>query len=99
MAARALFVGICMLVFGIWLEHARGAESVPNRESLASFPMAVDGWNGERAEDFDPKVLAVLGVDDYLNRIYTRQADPAVGVYVGYYISQREGDTIHSPLN
>jgi EpsI family protein len=44
-------------------------------------------------------VLAVLGVDDYINRSYIHPETGVIGLYVGYYGSQRSGDTIHSPLN
>jgi EpsI family protein len=43
-------------------------------------------------------VVARLGVDDYISRRYSR-AESSVGLYVGYYHSQRQGDTIHSPQN
>jgi EpsI family protein len=45
------------------------------------------------------KVLKVLGVDDYLNRVYYRPDRAAAGLYIGYYNSQRQGDSIHSPQN
>jgi EpsI family protein len=38
-------------------------------------------------------------VDDYVNREYVNAAGIPVGLYVGYYASQRQGDTIHSPQN
>ncbi len=41
----------------------------------------------------------MLGVDEYVSRIYTAPTDGSVGLYFGYYQSQREGDTMHSPLN
>ena len=41
----------------------------------------------------------MLGVDDYLNRVYFGADRAAVGLYVGFYNSQRQGDAIHSPLN
>ena len=44
-------------------------------------------------------VLKVLGVDDYLSRAYYKPDGAAVGLYMGFYNSQRQGDTIHSPLN
>ena len=47
----------------------------------------------------DAKILAVLGVDDYLNRVYTSPDRAQLGLYVGYYGSQRQGDSIHSPMN
>jgi EpsI family protein len=38
-------------------------------------------------------------VDEYMNRLYSAPGRQPVGLYVGYYQSQREGDTMHSPLN
>jgi len=63
------------------------------------FPLDVREWRGRRAPDFDANVLRVLAVDDYLNRTYVSPSTGAVGLYVGYYSTQREGDTMHSPLN
>ena len=36
---------------------------------------------------------------DYTSRLYVRRDDAPVGLYIGYYASQRTGDTIHSPKN
>ena len=47
----------------------------------------------------DEDVLRVLGADDYLSRVYYQSETTAVGFFMGYYKSQRQGDTIHSPLN
>ena len=47
----------------------------------------------------EPEILQVLGVDDYLSRAYYRPDGRGVGLYAGFYKSQRQGDTIHSPLN
>ena len=38
-------------------------------------------------------------MSDYTNRIYSQLAGTPVQLYVGYYASQRTGDTIHSPKN
>jgi len=47
----------------------------------------------------EDKILAILGVDDYLNRVYVSPDRAGVALYVGYYNSQRQGDSIHSPMN
>jgi len=60
--------------------------------------MSVGGWTGYREADFTQDILAILGVDDYITRTYVRDRLP-IGLYVGYHTSQRQGDTIHSPLN
>jgi EpsI family protein len=42
--------------------------------------------------------LTTLGVDDYVNRLYAN-AGAYVAVYAAYYETQRQGNTMHSPLN
>jgi EpsI family protein len=72
---------------------------VPPATSLEQLPYTLGAWAGRRAADYDPQVLAVLGVDDYVNRAYYASGDRQANVYVGYYRSQRQGASIHSPLN
>jgi EpsI family protein len=70
------------------------------RATFDRFPMQIQRWTGRQQQPIDDKILAILGVDDYLNRFYVSADDRAVaGLYVGYYKSQRQGDAIHSPLN
>lgn len=82
-----------------YLNAAARPEQIPARRTLAAFPMTMGEWSGQRAPDLDAATLEVLGVDDYLSRIYSLNGEPALSVYVGYYMSQRKGDTIHSPMN
>ena len=56
-------------------------------------------WQGRVERDFEPEILEVLGVDDYANRSYYSPDGRRIGLYIGYHDSQRQGDTIHSPLN
>lgn len=95
---RALVIAGCMLGAAFYLSRVSHAEVIPPRESLARLSMQFDGWQGRREPDFEPKILAILGVDDYIIRTYAR-ANTLLGLYVGYHVTQREGDTIHSPLN
>lgn len=69
-----------------------------SREPLGGLPILVDEWRGQDAEPLDQDTMRVLGVDDYVLRTYGGPGGP-VGLYVGYYTSQRQGDTIHSPMN
>ena len=78
----------------------RSAEVVPPRESLAAFPL--DDRRVARpagAGLLDPKILAVLGVDEYVIAPTADAGAAGVGLYIGYHASQRQGDTMHSPLN
>ena len=74
-------------------------EIVPIRRTLQAFPMQLDDWHGRRLPDFEAKIVGILGVDDYLTRMYRRANSPELHLYIGYHDSQRQGDTIHSPLN
>jgi EpsI family protein len=58
----------------------------------------MDGWLG-RDDPLEGRIVSALGVSDYVNRAYTGVGGQRVDLYVGYYQSQRTGDTIHSPKN
>jgi EpsI family protein len=100
MIARCLILSLCFAAgFGLVMRAER-PEPTPPRTTFDRFPMALGTWQGVQEPPLDPRVLAVLGVDDYLSRAYyTSDRSAAVGLYVGYYGSQRQGDTMHSPQN
>jgi EpsI family protein len=98
MIARIFILSACLLLGAGVIARASRTEQVPARERLAQFPSQIAGWQGQNTEPFSKEVLDVLGVDDYLTRFY-HQGRSAVGLYIGYYESQRQGDSIHSPLN
>jgi len=89
----ALLAGAIALVHGI--SHG---ERVPLCQSLAEFPLRLGDWTG-REWPIEPRLLAAAGVDDALSRDYTDEQGNEVGLYIGYYRSQRNGDVIHSPKN
>lgn len=69
------------------------------RQPLSQFPSTVGDWTGRDGPEIDRDTLAGLGVNEFVNRIYERPGERPAALYVGYYASQRQGDTIHSPLN
>ena len=99
MMGRAAIVLSLLLAAGVYGSNAGTAETVVTRESLTTLPLAIGEWRGREATPFADDVLAQLGVDDYVNRQYMHAGSAPLGVYVGYYASQRQGDTIHSPQN
>jgi EpsI family protein len=99
MVKRALVLFVCLLVSAGVVARADRAEPVPIRQTLDRFPMTIGAWRGVQEPAFPKDILAVLGVDDYLTRVYFKPDRSGVGLYVGYYQSQRQGDTMHSPLN
>jgi EpsI family protein len=99
MTRRILVLSVIFLATTALLARAVRTEPVPVREPFDRLPLHIGGWEGQPQPQMDPKVLKVLGVDDYVDRIYRRTGESYVGLYVGYYRSQREGDTMHSPMN
>src|SRR5262249_39359579 len=69
---------------------------VTSAEPLAQFPATLGTWTG-RDSPLDAEVLRVAAVDDHLNRYYRSNAGE-MGLYVGYYRNQRQGEALHSPL-
>ena len=87
------------LVAGILLLHSVShGEPVPLRQPLGRLPLLMDGWLG-RDDPMEAQIISALGVSDYVNRSYVNLGGEPVGLYVGYYQSQRSGETIHSPKN
>lgn len=100
MLARALVVFACLVVSAGVVARADRAEPVQIRQTFDKFPLKLGEWSGVQQAPFAKDVLAVLGVDDYLTRAYfTPDRAEGAGLYIGYYQSQRQGDTMHSPLN
>jgi EpsI family protein len=99
MVRRTLILFVCFLISAGIVARADRAEPVPIRQTLDHFPMTLGEWRGFQEAPFSKDILAVLGVDDYLARVYFTPDRAGVGLYIGYYQSQRQGDTMHSPLN
>lgn len=99
MVARALILVALIAGAGMYASGASREEVQVPRTPLAELPMSIAEWHGRDAAPLADDIVAALGVDDYINRHYARDGHPSVAIYVGYYASQRQGDTIHSPQN
>jgi EpsI family protein len=99
MIARAAVVISLLLGTAAYAARSTGAEVRVDRDPLASLPLQLGSWTGRDSAPFRDDVITQLGVDDYISRQYAGAGGPPIGVYVGYYASQRQGDTIHSPQN
>jgi exosortase D (VPLPA-CTERM-specific) len=97
---RAVCLAACLVLGSVLIARASKTEKVPLRQSFDSFPLQIGTWIGQPTEPLDDRILEQLRVDDYVNRVYFSPDQPAgVGLYIGYYRSQRQGQTMHSPLN
>lgn len=75
-------------------------EKHPARKELKDFPRQVGSWEQYGGEHrFDDATLAVLGASDYVMRDYREPHGQMANFYVGYYVTQADGVTYHSPLN
>jgi EpsI family protein len=88
---------VVLLIGAFATRQALGAPpAVVTAEPLTQFPESIGGLKGTHI-GLAADVLKVAAVDDYLNRSYA-DADRGVGLYVGYYQRQRQGEALHSPL-
>lgn len=95
----ALFVAI--IAVGILVNTwAYLGEAHVDRKPLKDFPVQVGDWRKIREDKIlDDATMAVLRASDYLLRDYRRADGQGANFYVGYYATQREGASYHSPLN
>lgn len=99
MRTRVVVVLLVLLATGVAVTRADRAEETPLRMSFALFPMQVGEWQGRQNPPFSDRILEVLGLDDYLTRTYFKGTRSLADLYVGYWRSQKQGDTMHSPQN
>jgi EpsI family protein len=103
---------VLLLAVTALILHSRGdTDRVPPSEPLSRMPETIGSWTGQDLPIADD-VLAVLGKGDFLNRIYTSSqpinvsqtsvptdANLPIGLFIGYFPTQRTGQSIHSPQN
>jgi EpsI family protein len=89
--------GILLSAFLLLNSLSHGEPIVP-RQQLHALPYELATWRGQEVP-FSKRIIEAVGVSDYTNRVYFDQSNVPVHLYVGYYASQRTGDTIHSPKN
>ena len=98
---RFVILLVMVLLGGVVVNgwHYLGEKRVARKE-LKDFPKQVDSWQQSGSEHrFDDATMAVLGASDYIMRDYRSPTGQVANFYVGYYASQAEGATYHSPLN
>ena len=94
-----LVIVVLVLLGGTALLHAMShGEPVVAREPLRDLSYRIGSWNGMEVP-MEQSVVQAVGVTDYTSRRYVNSSAPGVDLYIGYYASQRTGDTIHSPKN
>ena len=103
---------VLLLATAFVLESRGDTDNVPPSEPLRLMPETFGAWTAQDFP-LDDDTLAVLGKGDFLNRVYTTRqlmpspsADgiaassvqtPPVSLFIGYFATQRTGQTMHSP--
>ena len=95
---RTIIASSLFLLTALALPFLSQSKAVSLQKPLSTFPMKIGDWDGHK-DRFSDQVLSIVGVDDYLLANYAAPEGRLVGLYVGYYESQRKGDLIHSPKN
>jgi EpsI family protein len=105
MKSPRFWVIIVLLISTIFVLQSRGdVDQVPPSEPLNQMPRSFGPWTAQDVPLTDD-TLQVLGKGDFLNRVYTFQPSagagpqPPISLFIGYFASQRTGQTMHSPQN
>ena len=105
MRSAKFWVVFVLLAATLTTLRLRGdTDRVPPTTPLSLMPSTIGGWT---AQDYplDSETLSVLGDGQFLNRVYTnlgpagKPAEIPVSLFIGYFPTQRSGQSIHSPQN
>jgi EpsI family protein len=97
---KHFYIAVVLLIVAIVLvRNVSSGISVPLQKNIENFEPQIGPWKGGPHQPFEPIILDVLRVDDYLNRVYYNEAGDWISLYIGYFRDQKEGETIHSPRN
>jgi EpsI family protein len=95
---------IVLLLAGALAAALPRAQAPVAPPQLQLLPQEISGWSSEDVP-IEPRLVEASKVDAYLSRVYRHAplddtGRPAeLGVYVGFYGTQRAGDSVHSPKN
>ena len=83
-------------IINVW---EQAGEARVSRRALRDFPSQLGSWRQFGSDTrFDDETEKILHADDYVSRTFESN-DHQGSFYVGYYATQRNGATYHSPLN
>ncbi|HUK43336.1 MAG TPA: EpsI family protein [Candidatus Bathyarchaeia archaeon] len=93
-----LGVLLCATTGMKYLSHG---EATPPAKPLSQFPTKIGPYASLIDAPLDKETLDILKVTDYLNRGYWApgMGQHTLGLYIGYFRTQRSGAAIHSPKN
>jgi EpsI family protein len=95
---RVAVSAILLVVLTVAFHSVSHGENIPDHRPLASFPLTIGLWQGQNVI-IDSRLVEGLKADDMLTRTYESANDAPLALYIAYFNSQRQGQTIHSPKN
>jgi EpsI family protein len=105
--ARYWSVVALLLLAAVTLYRRGDKDNVPPSTPLDQFPRTIGDWSGTDIP-IPQETLDVLGTGFFLNRNYLPESGSTgntdlkpgpVGLFIGYFPTQRTGQSIHSPQN
>ncbi len=97
---KQFYIAVAVILITTFLVYrAPHGKSMPLQKDILDFPKQIGVWRGQDSRSLDPKVLDVLRVDSYLDRVYYDEQGRWISLYIGYFQDQKDGETIHSPRN
>ncbi|MBV6467366.1 MAG: VPLPA-CTERM-specific exosortase XrtD [Candidatus Brocadia sp.] len=92
-----LATGVLLIIVAIIsLSLPERHEVQPERKEFSEFPMELDNWKGT-TNRIEQVYLDGLNLDDYILADFVDGDQRLINFYVSYYISQRKGESVHSP--
>lgn len=100
-STRFALLLVAILVVGVFVNSwAYLGEARVDRKALKDFPEQLGDWRKSKPDQIiDEPTMQVLRASDYLLRDFRRPDGQTANFYVGYYATQRDGASYHSPLN
>jgi len=98
-ALARILVAACLLAAAAAFLYGRGErEYLPASPPMRNFPLSMGAWQGTGVEIPD-NIQQVLGKGDLMARRFSLDRRVPVDLFIGYFPSQRTGQSIHSPKN
>jgi EpsI family protein len=105
MKSPRFWVVFLLLAAALITLHLRASvDRVPPSEPLSLLPQSIDQWTSEDIP-ITQDTLDILGDGRFLNRLYSDSGPSGqvmhapVSLFIGYFPTQRTGQSIHSPQN
>jgi EpsI family protein len=98
---------VLLMSFSAFVLHVRGdVDRIPYSRPLSELPTSLDGRISTEIP-LNQETLDILGKGDFLYRMYQAPPDSPtnqtarapISLFIGYFATQRTGQSIHSPQN